>query len=76
MLNLTPVPRERYIVGVPRPGRYDEILNSDATAYGGSNMGNGGHVMATGEPAHGHAQSLRLTLPPLTALFLKRGTRD
>ena len=71
VMNFTPVPRERYVVGVPRAGRYDEILNSDASIYGGSNMGNGGHVMTIGEPAHGHAQSLSVSLPPLSCLVLK-----
>jgi 1,4-alpha-glucan branching enzyme len=71
LMNLTPVPRHHYVVGVPTPGRYAEILNSDAAAYGGGNMGNGGHVATTPEPAHGHAQSLSVTLPPLSCLVLK-----
>ena len=70
-MNFTPVPRERYIVGVPRAGRYDEILNSDASVYGGSNMGNDGHVMTLAQPAHGHSQSLSVNLPPLSCLVLK-----
>jgi 1,4-alpha-glucan branching enzyme len=71
LMNFTPVPREQYIVGVPRAGRYDEILNSDAAAYGGSNMGNGGHVDTIATAAHGHAQSLNVRLPPLSCLILK-----
>jgi 1,4-alpha-glucan branching enzyme len=71
VMNFTPVPRERYVVGVPAAGRYDEILNSDAAVYGGGNVGNGGHVTTVAEPAHGHAQSLCVSLPPLSCLILK-----
>ncbi len=71
VMNLTPVPRERYVVGVPRAGAYAEILNSDAATYGGSNCGNGGHVTTRDEAAHGQLQSLCLTLPPLACLVLK-----
>ncbi|MCC6193918.1 MAG: 1,4-alpha-glucan branching protein GlgB [Burkholderiales bacterium] len=68
--NFTPVPRHRYRLGVPRPGRWREALNSDAAEYGGSGVGNLGEATAEPMPAHGHAQSLCLTLPPLAALFL------
>ncbi len=71
LMNLTPVPREQYVVGVPAAGAYAEILNSDADVYGGSNCGNGGRVVTTDEPAHGHAQSVCVTLPPLACLVLK-----
>ncbi len=74
VLNFTPVPREEYVVGVPREGGYTEILNSDAAIYGGSNMGNGGFVASRSDPAHGHAHSLRLTLPPLSCVVLKPAT--
>jgi len=69
VVNLTPVPRHDYAVGVPRAGRWRELLNSDATLYGGSGVGNCGGAHTRPEPAHGAAQSLRLTLPPLGALF-------
>jgi 1,4-alpha-glucan branching enzyme len=71
VLNLTPVPRERYRIGVPRAGGYREVCNSDGAAYGGSNLGNGGRVEAEAVPVHGHEHSLALTLPPLAALILK-----
>ncbi len=71
VVNFTPVPREGYRIGVPRAGRYQELLNSDAALYGGSNIGNGGWVQTLDEPSHGHPQSLRLTLPPLACLVLK-----
>jgi 1,4-alpha-glucan branching enzyme len=71
ILNFTPLPRHGYVIGAPRAGRYKEVLNSDAEAYGGSNIGNGGFVETEPIPAHGHAQSLRLSLPPLGFLLLK-----
>ena len=71
VLNFTPVPREGYVVGVPRAGGYTELLNSDSELYGGSNVGNGGIVFTQPSPAHGHADSLRLTLPPLGFLLFK-----
>jgi 1,4-alpha-glucan branching enzyme len=71
VLNFTPVPREGYQLGVPPAGGYAELLNSDAWMYGGGNVGNGGMVFAEPLAAHGHAQSLRLTLPPLSCLILK-----
>ncbi|GIK42978.1 MAG: 1,4-alpha-glucan branching enzyme GlgB [Chloroflexota bacterium] len=69
--NLTPVPRENYRVGVPKPGYYREILNSDSAHYGGSNMGNSGGRTTEETPWHGHGQSLSLTLPPMATIMLK-----
>jgi 1,4-alpha-glucan branching enzyme len=69
--NFTPVVRERYRVGVPRPGAWREILNSDAPFYGGSGVGNMGRVEAEPVPWHGRAQSLNLTLPPLAIVLLE-----
>jgi 1,4-alpha-glucan branching enzyme len=69
--NFTPVPRLGYRLGVPSGGFWRELLNSDATEYGGSGVGNFGGVHATERPVHGRPYSLELTLPPLGALFLK-----
>jgi 1,4-alpha-glucan branching enzyme len=69
--NFTPVPRRNYRIGVPRGGRWREVLNSDAVLYGGRGHGNFGGVEATPALAHGKYQSLSLTLPPLGILFLK-----
>jgi 1,4-alpha-glucan branching enzyme len=69
--NFTPVPREKYRIGVPRAGYYRELINSDAGIYGGGNIGNAGAVYTEPVPQHGHAQSLSLTLPPLASLILK-----
>jgi 1,4-alpha-glucan branching enzyme len=70
-LNFTPVARHGYRVGVPSGGRWREVLNSDASVYGGSGTGNLGDVKADDAPFHGKAHSLSLTLPPLSALFFK-----
>jgi 1,4-alpha-glucan branching enzyme len=72
VFNFTPVPRGEYRIGVPEPGWYSEILNSDASRYGGSNVGNSGGVGTEPVASHGFDQSLRLTVPPLGCLFLKR----
>jgi 1,4-alpha-glucan branching enzyme len=68
--NFTPVPREGYRIGVPRPGFYREVLNTDAALYGGSNMGNMGGVTAEESESHGQPCSLTLTLPPLATVML------
>jgi 1,4-alpha-glucan branching enzyme len=72
IFNFTPVARAGYRIGVPEPGRYSETLNSDSELYGGGNVGNLGGVDTEPVPAHGFDQSLRLMLPPLGALYLKR----
>jgi len=71
VFNFTPVPRYNYQVGAPLPGRWLELLNSDAPIYGGSGQGNLGAVDAAPIGRHGHLHSLNLTLPPLGAVFLK-----
>ncbi len=71
VFNFTPVPRHNYQIGVPSPGRWLELLNSDAPIYGGSGQGNLGGVDAAPIGKHGHLHSVTLTLPPLGALFLK-----
>ena len=71
IINFTPVPRDGYRIGVPVAGAFDEVINSDSHVYGGSNLGNEGVVFAEALPSHGHAQSLRLNLPPLGFLLLK-----
>ncbi len=72
VFNWTPLTRSGYRVGVPDPGYYAELLNSDASLYGGGNVGNQGGLATEPVPAHGHAQSLNLTVPPLGGLILKR----
>ncbi len=69
--NLTPVPRRNFRIGVPNGGFWKEILNSDATLYGGSGQGNLGGVDAAPVSWHGHPQSLNVTLPPLAVVMFK-----
>ncbi len=70
--NFTPVPRMGYRIGVREPGAYRELLNSDGASYGGGNMGNGGWIQSDPVPIHGRNHSLKLTLPPLAVLFIRR----
>ncbi|MCC6296121.1 MAG: 1,4-alpha-glucan branching protein GlgB [Pseudomonadales bacterium] len=72
VLNFTPVVRHGSRIGVPEPGIYREILNSDSTYYQGSDVSNGVHIASEPRAAMGHAQSLALTLPPLGGLVLAR----
>ena len=69
--NFTPVPRPAYRIGVPEGGWYRELLNSDAAAYGGGNLGNSGGVASEPIAAHGFAQSVSLMVPPLGFVLLK-----
>jgi len=71
VLNATPVVRYGYRIGVPRPGHYEEVLNTDSKTYGGSNVGNLGGMNAGEHAWMGRRYSLSLTLPPLAAVFLK-----
>ncbi len=68
--NLTPTPHEGYRVGLPLPGRWRELLNTDAAQWGGSGVGNGGGLYAEPEGWHGQPFSAPLTLPPLGVLWL------
>lgn len=69
--NFTPVVRYGYRVGVPAAGAYREMLNTDSDLYGGSGVGNLGHVITESKPWHGRRHSLLLTLPPLAAVMLE-----
>jgi 1,4-alpha-glucan branching enzyme len=69
--NFTPVPRYNYRVGVPRPGLWKELLNSDAREYGGSGHGNFGGLQTMPIPSHGRLYSINVTVPPLGVVFFK-----
>jgi 1,4-alpha-glucan branching enzyme len=71
ILNLTPVLRQKYRLGLPRPGQWREILNSDAAVYGGSNKGNFGGVMAEEIKSHNLSHSALFTLPPLSIVVFR-----
>ncbi len=70
--SFTPVPRHNYDIGVPEEGFWEEILNSDASIYGGSGQGNLGGRQTTPVAAHGFYQSVSVTLPPLGMIVLRR----
>lgn len=71
--SFTPLVREKYRIGLPFPGHWREALNSDAECYGGSNIGNGGGVLAESVPWDGQPYSAEITVPPLATLVLVRG---
>ena len=72
--NFTPVVRERYEIGVPEAGFYDEVLNTDSEYFGGSNVGNGAGVPSRPTESHHRPHSISITLPPLAVvMFRKRG---
>jgi 1,4-alpha-glucan branching enzyme len=70
--NLTPVPRPGWRIGVPHAGHWRELINTDATVYGGSGIGNAGGAGLASEPVawQGRADSIRLDLPPLATQML------
>lgn len=69
--NFTPVPRHHYHLGVPQAGTYAEIFNSDAQYYGGSNISNGTSIYTEPTPWTGQAQSISISLPPLSGIILQ-----
>jgi 1,4-alpha-glucan branching enzyme len=71
IMNLTPVPRHKYRIGLPRPGKWLEVLNTDAASYGGGNIGNLGGVTAIEGDCHGQPNSAEFTLPPLSMVAFK-----
>jgi 1,4-alpha-glucan branching enzyme len=70
LCNFTPVPRPAHRIGLPLAGRWREMLNTDATCYGGSGIGNLGEVIAAAEPHAGLPASADLVLPPLATVWL------
>ena len=71
--NFTPVPRTGYHIGVPGPGPWTEVLNSDHADFGGSNLLNNEGLSAPRGTMHGHDHFLPLDLPPLGIIFLEPG---
>ena len=72
-VNLSPVPRPGYRLGLPAAGAWAEVLNTDSAAYGGSNTGNLGGIVTEEHPWHGHEASALVTLPPLATVWLRHG---
>ncbi len=75
ILNLTPTTHFNYRIGLPRPGTWREIFNSDAAGYGGGNQGNLGRIETREKPFHGQPASADLVLPPLAILLLAPGEK-
>ena len=72
--NFSGSPHHEYRIGLPRPGHWREVLNTDADGYGGSGVGNFGGVEAVAEPWHGQPYSATVAAPPLgTVWFLHEG---
>lgn len=71
--NFSSVKREKYRIGVPRAGTYKEVFNSDDELFGGSGIKND-KVLSDDVLMHGYQNSIEITLPPLSTIFLKRGS--
>ncbi len=69
--NFTPVPRDDYRIGVPEPGTYEVLLNTDSSSFGGSGYCETEKYESDYREFHGRSQSLALTLPPLAAVYLR-----
>jgi 1,4-alpha-glucan branching enzyme len=69
--NFSPVPRHDYVIGLPSAGVWEEVLNTDAEAYGGSGVGNLGSITATDAPSHGQPASAAITIPPLATVWFR-----
>jgi 1,4-alpha-glucan branching enzyme len=71
IVNFAAIPYEDYRIGLPRAGRWHELINTDSTLYGGSGVGNLGEVTAEDIPWHGLNASAALRVPPLGAVWLR-----
>jgi 1,4-alpha-glucan branching enzyme len=74
--NFTPVPRHDYRFGIPDPGFYREILNSDSHLFGGSNVGNNGGVHSEPVAYQKHYHSIRISMPPLAVVVFESPARE
>jgi 1,4-alpha-glucan branching enzyme len=70
--NFTPIVRQKYEIGVPAEGFYEEVLNTDSELFGGSNLGNGGVVSSRAVPRHNRPHSIVVTLPPLAVVAFRK----
>lgn len=71
VINLTPTPYHNYQIGVPARGQYTELINSDKSEYGGSNLFNGTAINTLNEPMHNKPYSIKMTIAPLSVSILK-----
>jgi 1,4-alpha-glucan branching enzyme len=72
VFNATPVPRDDYWLGVPDGGRYEVVFDSDFPAFGGSGFAGASGYDAFSHTVHGFPYAVRIRLPPLAAVFLRR----
>jgi len=72
VLNMTPMPRQDYRIGIPTAGTYYEVFNSDSVDFHGSGVGNPNAMQSEETSWQGRPQSLRLNIPPLGAVVMKR----
>jgi 1,4-alpha-glucan branching enzyme len=70
--NYSPVPQHGYVLGMPEPGVWEEVLNTDADSYGGSGVGNMGSVVAEPGGSHGQPARAAITVPPLATVWFRR----
>ena len=73
ILNLTPLVHHNFLVGVPKKGKYYELINSDYLSYGGSDLYNGEDLFTKDISCNNYAQSLEIILSPLSITILKCG---
>jgi 1,4-alpha-glucan branching enzyme len=71
VVNFSGVPHHHYRIGLPAPGTWTEVVNTDAEVYAGSGVGNLGAVIALDEPSHGLPASASISVPPLGAVWLR-----
>jgi 1,4-alpha-glucan branching enzyme len=71
VVNFSAMPHENYRLGLPKPGRWAEVINTDAELYGGSGVGNWGAITAEASAWHGQPASASVRIPPLGAVWLK-----
>ena len=69
--NFVPVQRDHYSIGIPVAGIYTEIFNSDSEEFGGGGVTNGDTIKSVAEPMHGFENSISLTLPAMSVIYLK-----
>ncbi len=73
ILNLTPLVHHNFRLGVPKKGKYYEVINSDKDIYGGSNVFNGEDIFTNDIEMHDFEQSIQIVLSPLSITILKCG---
>ncbi|WP_418219385.1 1,4-alpha-glucan branching protein GlgB [Candidatus Rhodoluna planktonica] len=71
VINFAGQPHHDFVLGLPLPGEWDEILNTDASEFGGSGVGNFGRITASAEGSHAQPYSAKISVPPLAAVWFR-----